>query len=522
MTVDPAALRLVNGVLWPGFSGRTVPDWLAHALDDGLAGVVYFGQNIDEADTDQPARLSRAIRGIRSNALIGIDEEGGTVTRLEALRGSRFASHAQLGRLDDLDATRRTGRMIGAQAAAAGATVVLAPVADVNTNPANPVIGVRSFGSDTALVARNVAAMVRGLAESGVAACVKHFPGHGDTHTDSHLALPRLNLSWAEVQRDHLPPFVAAIDAGVRAVMTAHIVLPHFGELPATLNPRVLGLLREIGFEGAIVTDALDMAAIRSTFGAGPGAVRALLAGADLLCIGNPSNLGPNQGRTTDEEDYLEVRNSLLAALDDGSITAATLEAAGERTAELARPAANTTTPGTGWSTDAPARVDDSAPGIDAAENDAAQTDAEGSRRIVRAAIAVRGELCPLPRALTVIDVRDRPSFAEGPRPDVFSTELALAFELTRVVTGSAPATALDAARAVPVGNALVVLADRLAVPGPQSDAVHALAALRSDLVTVNAGLAARAGSGTVIDCFGGSLVTAQVVRELLEGVVPA
>ncbi|WP_084141436.1 glycoside hydrolase family 3 N-terminal domain-containing protein [Cryobacterium roopkundense] len=338
MTRDPAALRLVNGVLWPGFTGRTVPDWLARALDRGLAGVVYFGHNIDEADAHQPARLSAAIRGIRPNALIGIDEEGGTVTRLEALRGSRFASHAQLGRLDDLGATRRTGRMIGAQAATAGATVVLAPVADVNTNPANPVIGVRSFGADTALVSRHVAAMVHGLADAGIAACVKHFPGHGDTHTDSHLALPRLNLSWAEVQRDHLPPFVAAVEAGVRAVMTAHIVLPHFGELPATLNPRVLGLLREVGFEGAIVTDALDMAAIRSTFGAGPGAVRALLAGADLLCIGNPSNLGPNQGRTTDQQDYLAVRDALLAALDDGTITVAALEAAGARNAELARP----------------------------------------------------------------------------------------------------------------------------------------------------------------------------------------
>ena len=149
-----------------------------------------------------------------------------------------------------------------------------APVADVNTNPLNPVIGIRSFGSDAELVARQVAAFVRGLQSSGVAACAKHFPGHGDTAVDSHLALPVVD----GLEQDALVPFRAAIEADVQSIMTAHIVVRSIGETPATMSREVLhDLLRvELGFSGAVVTDALEMKAISAGVGVEEGAVRAI------------------------------------------------------------------------------------------------------------------------------------------------------------------------------------------------------------------------------------------------------
>lgn len=307
--------RLANGVLWPGFLGTTAPAWLVEELRDGLAGVVYFGQNVGEG---LPA-LSAQILDANPDALIGVDEEGGSVTRLESGSGSTLPGAAQLGALDDVVASERTGAELARRVRAVGANVVLGPVADVNTDPRNPVIGVRSFGSDEALVTRHVVATVDGIQDGGVAACVKHFPGHGDTHLDSHHALPEIALDVAEYERVHLEPFRAAVEAGVDAIMTAHIVVPAWGAQPATLNPRVLGMLREWGFRGVIITDALDMAAIRETVGLGGGAALALAAGADLLCIGNPTNPGDAALPDQDRRDFLAARDGIAAALRDGS-----------------------------------------------------------------------------------------------------------------------------------------------------------------------------------------------------------
>ena len=289
-------LRLVNGVIWPGFSGRTLPEWLDGALHDGLAGVVYFSQNIDPADPAQPARLSASVREANPLAVIGSDEEGGNVTRLESRLGSSIPGAAVLGRIDDARVTEAAGRAVGDLCRNAGINLVLAPVADVNTNPFNPVIGVRSFGDRPGPAGRHTAAMITGIQSAGVGACAKHFPGHGDTSTDSHLELPALRLTLDQIKAEHLPPFRAAITAGVKSVMTAHIVVPELGPAPATLNPASGSLLRGLGFEGLQVTDALDMAAIRATTGSGRGAVLALLAGADLLCLGNPATSGDDVG----------------------------------------------------------------------------------------------------------------------------------------------------------------------------------------------------------------------------------
>ncbi|MGI5128559.1 glycoside hydrolase family 3 N-terminal domain-containing protein [Pseudonocardia sp. CA-107938] len=317
---DPALVRLAERVLLPGFSGAQVPDWLARAADRGLAGVCVFAPNV-------PATGALADRGL----LVASDEEGGSVTRLDHATGSPFPSAAALGRLDDIAVTEAVGAGIGARARAAGVGLVLAPVADVNA-PDNPVIGVRAFGDEPALVARHTAAFVRGVQAAGAAACAKHWPGHGSTTVDSHVGLPTVADDLATLQERDLPPFAAAVEAGVAAVLTAHVRFPALDGQPATMSPAVLDLLRrELGFTGVIVSDALDMHAIARGVGRGPGGVAALAAGVDLLCTGNPAFPDPYD----DEAGYREVRDAVLAALVDGTLDRRRVEEAGDRVAEL-------------------------------------------------------------------------------------------------------------------------------------------------------------------------------------------
>lgn len=287
MSVDPALRRLAAAVLLPGFDGTTAPPWLLDLLDDGLAGVCLFGQNV--ADPDQVRALTDRLHGVRPGVLVTSDEEGGTVTRLDVGEGSPWPGHAALGALDDLAVTEAVARGLGARARALGVDVVLGPVADVASEPDNPVIGERSFGADPALVARHAAAFVRGLHAGGAAACAKHFPGHGATRTDSHLTLPELDVDEATWRRRDLAPFAAAVEAGVDCVMTAHVVVRALDDQPSTTSSRVLGLLRdEVGFDGVVMTDAIDMKALSARVGRAGGAVAALRGGVDLVCVGNP------------------------------------------------------------------------------------------------------------------------------------------------------------------------------------------------------------------------------------------
>jgi beta-N-acetylhexosaminidase len=270
--------RLAATCLLPGFRGPGVPAALRPWLERGIGGVVLFGSNIESRS--QLRELTTELRAARPGLLVMTDEEGGDVTRLEAAEGSSYPGNLALGRVDEVALTERVARSIAAELADVGVNVDLAPVADVNTNPQNPVIGVRSFGSDAELAARHVAAFVRGLQGAGVAACAKHFPGHGDTNQDSHLELPSTSLREAA-----LVPFRAAVAAGVRSVMTAHIRVVGLDDAPATLSPRVLGILRdELGFEGAILSDAVEMRAI--ALPPEEAAVQALVAGVDGVMLG--------------------------------------------------------------------------------------------------------------------------------------------------------------------------------------------------------------------------------------------
>ncbi|WP_130798123.1 glycoside hydrolase family 3 protein [Streptomyces otsuchiensis] len=329
-SISPPAqlLGLATSLLQPGFEGTLVPDWLRRRIDGGLRSVVLFGRNI--ADLEQVARLTAQLRAENPDLVIAIDEEAGDVTRLEAWTGASRPGNLALGAVDDVELTESVARDIGRELHAAGVTLNYAPSADVNSNPMNPVIGVRSFGAGTDTVSRHTAAWVRGLQSAGVAACAKHFPGHGDTAVDSHHGLPHVGADAEEIARTALPPFTAALEAGVRAVMTAHLLVPAYDpELPATLSPRVLlGLLREeLGFDGLIVTDGIEMSAVSDRYGLDGATVRAVVAGADAICVG-----GGHAG-----EDTVDLLSGALAhAVLDGTLTEERLNDAAARVAEFA------------------------------------------------------------------------------------------------------------------------------------------------------------------------------------------
>lgn len=315
-------------VLQPGFTGTTAPDWLLRRLGEGLTQVGLFGRNI--ASPEQLAALTDRLRAERGDVLVAIDEEGGDVTRLEVRTGSSFPGNHALGAVDDVDLTREVAHELGRRLAECGVNLNWAPSADVNSNPSNPVIGVRSFGADPELVARHTAAYVSGLQAAGVAACTKHFPGHGDTAVDSHRTLPRIDVARSLLQARDVAPFRAAIAAGTKAIMSAHILVPALDEeYPATLSRRVLtDLLREdLGYDGLIVTDGMEMQAIAATYGIERGSVLAIAAGADAICVG---------GGLADDETVRRLRDALVSAVRSGELPEERLADAAARVRELA------------------------------------------------------------------------------------------------------------------------------------------------------------------------------------------
>ncbi|MFD3313244.1 glycoside hydrolase family 3 protein [Streptomyces sp. NPDC058694] len=321
-------------VLQPGFTGTSAPSWLLRRLGEGLASVGLFGRNI--ATPAQVAALTAQLRAERDDVLVAIDEEGGDVTRLEVRTGSSFPGNHALGAVDDTELTEAVAHELGRRLAASGVNLNWAPSADINSNFDNPVIGVRSFGADTSLVARHTAAYVSGLQSAGVAACTKHFPGHGDTAVDSHHAMPRIDADLSVLESRELVPFRAAIEAGTRAVMSAHILVPALDPVhPATLSRRILtGLLREeLGYDGLIVTDGIEMQAISATYGIERGSVLAIAAGADAICVG---------GGLSDEPTVLRLRDALVAAVRAGELPEERLADAAARVRALASWTAST------------------------------------------------------------------------------------------------------------------------------------------------------------------------------------
>jgi beta-N-acetylhexosaminidase len=317
-------------VLQPGFRGTDPPPWLLRRLEEGLESVALFARNV--AGPEQLARLTAALRTVNPQVLVAVDEEGGDVTRLEADAGSSWPGNRALGYVDDIGLTRAVAAELGRSLARCGINLDWAPCADVNSDPGNPVIGVRSFGADPELVARHTAAWIEGLGSAGVTACVKHFPGHGDTATDSHHRMPVIDAPLDLLRRRELAPFRAAVAAGAGAVMTAHILVPALESAhPATLSPAVLSLLREeTGFTGPVITDGIEMAAVAARYGIAAGSVRAIAAGADAVCVG---------GGLADAETVDLLQGALVEAARGGRLPAGRLAEAADRVRTLARAA---------------------------------------------------------------------------------------------------------------------------------------------------------------------------------------
>jgi beta-N-acetylhexosaminidase len=335
--IDRSLAALADAILIPPFFGTTPPPWLLRALGRGLAGVTLFGSNM----TGDTAAMTATLRGASpTEPVIAIDEEGGDVTRVTYTSGSPYPGNAALGAVDDVALTQSVYTAIGTDLARLGINTDLAPCADVLAPDGSLVVGTRSFGSDPALVARHVAAAVAGLQSAGVAACAKHFPGHGSTAGDSHHELATVAGTMQDLRRRDLPPFAAAVGAASLAMMPGHLRVPELtGELPATLSPAAItGLLRgELGFDGVVISDALEMKAASAAFGIPEAAVLAVIAGTDLLCL----------GRDTDEAMYHAVRAALADAVTSGRLAAERLEEAAARVAGLrARLAADRDTSG--------------------------------------------------------------------------------------------------------------------------------------------------------------------------------
>ncbi len=284
----------IGQVLMVGFWGITPSQDIIDLISRYRIGnIILFSRNM--GDTRQVLELTQSLQRIAKEAghryplLIAIDQENGIVQRLGET-ATIFPGNMALGAIGSDEIAYDVALATGQELLALGINMNLAPVVDVNNNPANPVIGVRSFGEDPRLVARLGAAMVKGYRAAGIISCLKHFPGHGDTAIDSHLGLPTIPYALERLESLELVPFRRGIEAGADSVMIAHVAFPALTrqeELPATLSPTIVKrLLREqMGFNGVIISDCLEMQAISETFGVPRGAAMALQGGIDLVLV---------------------------------------------------------------------------------------------------------------------------------------------------------------------------------------------------------------------------------------------
>lgn len=491
---DPVLERLADAVVIPPFPGHDAPRWVLDALERGLAGVTIFGPNI--AGPEQLAALTAQLRRAGGQPLVAIDEEGGDVTRIDHLTGSPYPGNAALGAVDDVTLTAAVHQALGQDLAELGITVDLAPSVDVNTASDNPVIGIRSFGSDPDLVARHAAAAVRGLQAAGVAACAKHFPGHGSTSADTHHGLVTVEAGLDTLRRRDLVPFAAAIAAGVNGVMPGHLRVPELtGDLPATLSAVAqTGLLRgELGFTGVIISDALEMRAVSRVYGLAEAAVRAVAAGTDLLCL----------GRDTGHDGYLAVRGALAEALASGRLPAERLAEAEQSIARLR-----------GWlaAQARPAWAD----GVDGADGRAGR--AQVGLAAARRAIRVSAPPGPLPDPV-VLQLGAPENIAVGSVPWGLAPWVP-ASRLQRAPASLADGETvpvIDAALAESAGRPLIVVVrDAHRHPAAQA-VVTGLLAARPDIVVLDMGLPFwQPPGGLHVATYGAARASGQAAAELL------
>lgn len=319
---------------WNGKATTTVHDGLKDIIhDQDLGGLILFDKNI--VDTRQVTTFTHALQTEARDIpmFLGIDQEGGVIQRIPG--GTNLPGQMALGATGDTTLAEAAGKLTGEELKALGLNINFAPVLDINSNPDNPIIGMRSFGSNADLVTRLGLATIKGLRQSNVIAAVKHFPGHGDTLVDSHLGMPVLTHNLERLNSVELKPFRAAIENGVEMIMTAHIAFPAIDNehvtslkdgssvpIPATLSQKVLnGLLREeMGYEGLIISDAFTMKAIAEHFGENKAVERAVSAGVDIVLM---------------PQDSAAAHQTLVNAVEGGTIPIETVHASVKRILEL-------------------------------------------------------------------------------------------------------------------------------------------------------------------------------------------
>ena len=317
--MSSALRRRIGQLVVAGFAGAAIPSELRSlARDAGLGGVILFGRNVESPE--QVAELARAAYALPGKLppWVSVDQEGGRVARLAA-PFTRWPPMRTLGRSGDAALAGRFARAMARELRAVGVTLDHAPVLDVDTNPANPVIGDRALSGAVEQVTRLGALIVEALQAGGVAACAKHFPGHGDTDVDSHAELPVVPHAPDRLRAVELPPFRAAAAAGAATVMTAHVLYPALdAEQPATLSARIVRMLRdELRFDGLLLTDDLDMAAIADRCAAADAAVRAVAAGCDMVLLCG-----------ADADRHAGAIEALIRAVEDESLARTRVEEA--------------------------------------------------------------------------------------------------------------------------------------------------------------------------------------------------
>ncbi|APO46667.1 glycoside hydrolase [Paenibacillus xylanexedens] len=317
----------VGQLLMCGFHSQHADEQVTRLIRDyHVGGVIYFRRNVESVD--QLTRLSAELQDMAAEAgalplMISVDQEGGMVARIDQEGMTQVPGNMALGATGNPEYTLECARILGCELKSIGIDMNLAPVVDVNNNPLNPVIGVRSYGEHAESVAAHGIAAITGYQSQGIAATAKHFPGHGDTAVDSHLGMVTVPHDRNRLEQMELLPFRKAIEAGVDAIMTAHVMFPSIEPepIPATLSHKVLtGLLREeMGFEGIIITDCLEMHAISKPYGVAEAAVRAVEAGADLILVSHTL------------QDQVAALEAIVEAVRTGRISEEVIHQAVER-----------------------------------------------------------------------------------------------------------------------------------------------------------------------------------------------
>jgi beta-N-acetylhexosaminidase len=321
------------GLLMIGFEGKSLPSLLARQIRGGaVGGIILFSRNVETPRQvrDLCRQIRSAARGGQPAPLIAIDQEGGRVMRLTAPGFTRFppARSYSLFRSRASQVAGAAGEAMAEELRAIGVDIDFAPVLDVDSNPENPVIGDRSFSSDPEIVAELGIAFLRGLLSRGILPVGKHFPGHGDTASDSHKVLPVVRSSRDTLLTREILPFRRAIREGIPALMTAHVLYPALDrEFPATLSKKILGglLRKQLRFRGAVFSDALEMKAIAGLFGIGDAAVQAVSAGCDIVLVCRGEKVQEEAGEAiarawTDDGDFRKIArasNRRVARLRD-------------------------------------------------------------------------------------------------------------------------------------------------------------------------------------------------------------